>query len=94
MEFSLAKGGCGSGVGQCLDIGKSLVQFPRSACRSALGQDTEPQTAPEVLVGTLHGSIPLFSEFTLLHIGMQQVCPDGKCEKNSHAVWYQLEYCP
>ena len=27
-----------------------------AACRSVLGQDTEPQTAPDVLVDTLHGS--------------------------------------
>ena len=37
-------------------IGRSLVQFPWSACWSVLGHDTEPQTAPDVLVGTLHGS--------------------------------------
>ena len=33
-----------------------LIRFPWSACWSVLGQDTEPQTAPDVLVGTLHGS--------------------------------------
>ena len=31
--------------------------YPKvSKCRSVLEQDTEPQTAPDVLVGTLHGS--------------------------------------
>ena len=29
---------------------------PQSACPSVLGQDPEPQTAPDVLVGILHGS--------------------------------------
>ena len=33
---------------QCLVIGRSLVLFPWSACRSVLRQDTEPQTAPDV----------------------------------------------
>ena len=33
-----------------------MVWFPWSACQSVSGQDTEPQTAPDVLVGTLHGS--------------------------------------
>ena len=37
------------GESQCLVI-------PWSACRSVLGQDTAPQTAPDVVVGTLHGS--------------------------------------
>ena len=35
---------------QRLVIGRSLVRFPCSACWSVLGQDTEPQTAPDVLV--------------------------------------------
>ena len=39
-----------------LVIGRLLVCFPWSACWSVLGQDTEPQAAPDVLVGTLHGS--------------------------------------
>ena len=39
-----------------LVIGRSLVQFSCSACRSVLGQETEPQTAPDALVGTMHGS--------------------------------------
>ena len=34
----------------------SIVQFPWSVRQIVFGQDTEPQTAPEVLVGTLHGS--------------------------------------
>ena len=38
-----------------LVIRGSLVRFPWSACRSVLGQDTEPQTAPDVLVGTKTG---------------------------------------
>ena len=37
------------GLSQHRVIGRSLVQFPCSAW-------TEPQTAPDVLVGTLHGS--------------------------------------
>ena len=49
-------GGCGSGQSQCLVIGRSLVRFSSSTCWSVFGQDTEPQTAPDVLVGTLHGS--------------------------------------
>ena len=44
------------GYSQHLVMGRSLVWFPCSACWSVLGQDTEPQTAPDVLVGTLHGS--------------------------------------
>ena len=44
------------GWSQRLVIGRSLVQFPWSACQSVPGQDTEPQTTPDVLVGTLHGS--------------------------------------
>ena len=36
-------------------IGRLLVWFPWSACRSVLGQDTESQITPKVLVGTLHG---------------------------------------
>ena len=46
----------GSGVEQgffFFSIRRSLVRFPWSACRSVLGQ---PQTAPDVLVSTLHGS--------------------------------------
>ena len=34
---------------------RSMVQFPWSA--RVLGQDTEPQIAPDVLVGTLLGSL-------------------------------------
>ena len=30
--------------------------FDSRGPKSVLGQDTEPQTAPDVLVGTLHGS--------------------------------------
>ena len=44
------------GWSQCLVIGMLLVQFPWSACWSIKGQDTEPQTAPYVLVCTFHGS--------------------------------------
>ena len=33
-----------------------MVQFLWSVCQSVLGEDTEPQTAPDVLVSTLHGS--------------------------------------
>ena len=44
------------GQSQRLVNERSLVRFPWSTCRSVLGQDTEPQTAPEVLVGTLRGS--------------------------------------
>ena len=44
------------GPSQRLVIWRSLVWFPWSACWSVLGQDTEPQTAPDVLVGTLHVS--------------------------------------
>lgn len=32
------------------------VRFLGSACRGALGQTTEPQAAPDMLVGTLDGS--------------------------------------
>ena len=49
-------GCCGSGVGPASCYGSSMVRFPCSACQRVLGQDTEPQTAPDVLVGTLHGS--------------------------------------
>ena len=48
-------GGYGSGV-QSASCDQSLVHFPCSACGSVLGQDTEPQAAPHVLVGTLHCS--------------------------------------
>ena len=41
---------------QCLVVRRSLVWFPWSACPSVLGQDTEPETAPDVLVGSSHGS--------------------------------------
>ena len=41
---------------QHLVIGRALVQFPSSAWGSAVGQDTKLQTAPHVLVGTLHWS--------------------------------------
>ena len=41
---------------QRLVIGRSLVRFPWSPCQSVFGQDTEPQTAPDVLGRTLHGS--------------------------------------
>ena len=37
------------GSSQCLVIGRLLVRFPLSACQSVLGQETEPQTAPDVL---------------------------------------------
>ena len=43
-------------MNQHLVIGWSLVRFPLSAYRSVFGQDTEPLTAPDVLVGTLHGN--------------------------------------
>ena len=39
-----------------LVIGRLLVWFPWPACQSALGLDSKPQTAPDVLVSTLHGS--------------------------------------
>ena len=42
---------------QHLVTGKLQVQFPMSACQSGHGQDTEPQTVPDVLVGTLHTPI-------------------------------------
>ena len=41
--------------GQRLVIRWLLVQFPWFAC-CVLGQDAEPQNAPDVLVCTLHGS--------------------------------------
>ena len=41
---------------QHLVIRRSLVRFHWSACRRILGRDIEPQTAPDVLGGTLHGS--------------------------------------
>ena len=41
---------------QCLLVGRPLLRFPWSACGSVLGQDTEPQTALDVLVGTLLAS--------------------------------------
>ena len=44
------------GKSQRLVIGMLLVWFPCSASWSVLGQDTQPQTAPDVLVSTLHGS--------------------------------------
>ena len=44
--------GCGSGVEPAIFvIRRLLVQGPWSACQSVIGQDTEPQTAPDVLVG-------------------------------------------
>ena len=49
----------GVALGQHLVIGRLLVRFPTIpwyACQSVLGQDTEAQTAPDVLVGSLHGS--------------------------------------
>ena len=49
-KFTVAQGSS-----QRLVIGRSLVQFPWSARRSVLGQGTEAQTAPDVLVSTLHG---------------------------------------
>ena len=39
-----------------LVIERSLVRFSWSAYQSVRGQDTEPQTALDVLVGSLHGS--------------------------------------
>ena len=41
---------------QCLVIVRSLVWFLGCACQSVLWQNTEPTPAPDVLVGTLHGS--------------------------------------
>ena len=35
-----------------LVIGRLLVRIPWSTCKSVLEQDAEPQTAPEMLVGT------------------------------------------
>ena len=53
----LKKGGCGSEVEPASCHRKDrCFHFPWSACRGVLGQDTEPQTASDVLVGTLHGS--------------------------------------
>ena len=43
-------------VASVLLIGRSLVRFPWSACPRVLEQISERQTAPDVLVGTLHGS--------------------------------------
>ena len=45
-----------SGMSKRLVIRWSLARFPWSACRKVLGQDTEPHTAPDVLVCSLHGS--------------------------------------
>ena len=44
------------GWSQCLVIGRLLVPFPWSAYWSVLGQDIEPQTAPDVCVATMHCS--------------------------------------
>ena len=44
------------GLSQRIVIRRTLVRFPESSCQSVLGQDTEPRTAPDLLVGTLHGS--------------------------------------
>ena len=41
---------------------------PWSACLSVLGQETEPQTAPDVLVGTLHGSNPRQFKFVWITV--------------------------
>ena len=45
----------GSGVEQSSCCRKVAGLIPWSACRSVFGQDTEPQTASDVLSGTLHG---------------------------------------
>ena len=49
-------GGFGSGVepASCYQV-TGLTPLV-CMCPSVLGQDTEPQTAPDALVGTLHGS--------------------------------------
>ena len=39
----------------CSTYRRLQVWFPWSTCQSVLGQETEPQSAPDVLVGTLHG---------------------------------------
>ena len=55
MHAILGRGAAvAQGQSQCLVIRRSLVDFP--GLQSVLGQDTEPQTASDGLVGTLHGS--------------------------------------
>ena len=48
-------GGYSSGAEPASCYGKVTGSNPFSACQSVFGQDTEPQTAPDVLVRTLHG---------------------------------------
>ena len=87
---------------QQLVIGRLLVRIPSSACRSVLGQDIEPQTAPDVLVGTLHGShhhqCMMYVCLTLL----LEVAQDKKCLLNkinqswvcvfptTHSIWLHI----
>ena len=49
-------GSCGSGREPASFYRKVVGWIPLVCMSSVLGQDTEPQTAPDVLVGTLHGS--------------------------------------
>ena len=70
-------GSCGSGVelGSCW----SLVRFPWSAYQSVIGQDTEPQTAPDVLVGTLNGSRPATDRIQSTNVWITVSCFGPKC---------------
>ena len=80
-------------IPKCLVTGRLLVRFPWSACWSVFGQDTEPQTAPDVLVGTLHGShcshfMTVCMKFCkLLWTAAYAKCPKCKCNVN---VWLKV----
>ena len=70
-------------------IGRSLVEFPWSSCRSVLGWDTEPQTTPDVLVGTLHAiSVWMHVWITVSSFGLKCLLIALKCK--CLWLWYQF----
>ena len=76
-----------SGMSKRLVIRWSLARFPWSACRKVLGQDTEPHTAPDVLVCSLHGSYHhqcmnvRMNYCKLLWTKASAKCPQCKCRR-------------
>ena len=78
--------GCGSGGrASCLSWEGRMLEsrLLLAACRSVLGQNTEPQTAPDVLVSTLHG-VWVYVWITVSHFGQNRL----------NALKCQFKVCP
>ena len=60
-------------------MGQLWYQCLGSTCQHVLGQDTEPQTAPDVLVSTLHGATSIG---VWMYVWIKVSCSIQKCLLN------------